>query len=131
MNEQDKQAAEEMRLHRATHFQSELAALLRECRKELSWSDVMADIQCGKCQASYQTRKLVLQDHHYYVRPSGCTEGDYWLHNEYAFICPSCKVRNRFLGGKRRLKTTSFAEVKDVYNHDEAGPFINLEVTVI
>jgi hypothetical protein len=47
------------------------------------------------CGAEHKICNLTYIRTHHYVRPYGCTEGDYWVESEGAFICPSCGHRNR------------------------------------
>lgn len=84
-------------------------------------------ICCGRCLRRYKVASLRLEDHHYYVRPYSCTEGDYWIHSEYAYTCRGCGVRNRLLGDASSplsVRRPAFKEVVDV--HEEAStPFVN------
>ena len=52
---------------------------------------------CARCGAKQKIREIELIDKQAYRRPSGCTEGDYWYHDEYGYACLKCEVHNRFL----------------------------------
>lgn len=54
--------------------------------------------KCARCRKDVDVEELTLIDKLYHVPPSGCTDGDYWTHSEYAFRCPHCNVINRLLG---------------------------------
>lgn len=47
------------------------------------------------CGRSTQIRKLIYIQTFFYIRPHGCTEGDYWKRGEGQFDCPHCGHRNR------------------------------------
>ncbi len=47
---------------------------------------------CGK---KHEIRKLQYISTHWYTRPTGCSDGDYWTEGEGNFICPKCGHRNR------------------------------------
>jgi hypothetical protein len=49
---------------------------------------------CGKMHAIRDCEGIQT---HWYTRPSGCCEGDYWNSGEVHIICPNTLVRNRIL----------------------------------
>ncbi len=58
-------------------------------------------VQCGSeyknrgCGKETPIKGLVYIQTLFYVRPRGCTEGDYWSEGEGGFDCPHCGLRNR------------------------------------
>ena len=52
-------------------------------------------LACYWCKAIHEIFKLIYIQEYLYVRPYGCTEGDYWRAGEGLFDCPSCGKRNR------------------------------------
>lgn len=54
-------------------------------------------IQCDACKDQHRIGELDAIATYFYVRPSGCTDGDYWLEGEWHFVCPATAVRNRLL----------------------------------
>jgi len=54
-------------------------------------------LPCASCGRRHQIGKLDAIATHWYVEPSGCTDGDYWLEGEWHFVCPETSVRNRLL----------------------------------
>jgi len=54
-------------------------------------------IRCMSCYGHHQVGSLDAIATHWYVSPSGCTEGDYWVEGEWHFVCPKTGVRNRLL----------------------------------
>lgn len=54
-------------------------------------------IPCAACERRHQIGKLDAIATHFYVRPSGCTDGDYWREGQWHFVCPNTGVRNRLL----------------------------------
>jgi hypothetical protein len=48
---------------------------------------------CGKY---VHNKDIKLENHYYYVSPTGCCGGDFNVLDEYRFVCPYCGVLNRF-----------------------------------
>lgn len=67
---------------------------LREKRKEL---DAQRTLPCEACDDAHQIQDTTLVQKYFYIRPHGCTGGDYWKRGELQFICPEEHVRNRLL----------------------------------
>lgn len=69
------------------------------------------------CRAAFEVRELEYIQTHWYVRPHGCTEGDYWNHGEGQWVCPSCGHRNRLYNQPdvEKMKPL-FKSVKDTYD---------------
>lgn len=68
---------------------------------------------CGK---STEIGKLVFIRMLHYVRPYGCTEGDYWQADEKdgLFVCPHCNYTNRMYGRPGLLALRQyFAKTED------------------
>ena len=74
-----------------------LAAEIAALRNKQSQIRKNAMIKCAQCDHGMRVADIDLLDLQYYVRPSGCTDGDYHVHSEYNYICENCQVRNRFL----------------------------------
>jgi len=54
-------------------------------------------IQCSCCENFHEIHNLTAIQTHWYVTPSGCTEGDYWNEGEIQFLCPDSGVINRVM----------------------------------
>lgn len=74
-------------------------------------------IKEGGCGKESRIRDVIYVQTHWYVPPSGCTEGAYWKEGEGQFDCPHCGVRNRLyeLPEIEELKHL-FSKVKDTYS---------------
>lgn len=68
------------------------------------------------CETYFAVGDAVYEQTHYYIGPSGCTDGDYWLPGEGAVLCPVCGNRNRDYDSPhvKRLKPY-FKEVINTY----------------
>lgn len=65
-------------------------------------------LKCQKCGKRTQVKKLTLIQTHWYVRPYGCTGGDYWNEGEKQFDCPKCGFRNRDYFDKKIKKLARY-----------------------
>ena len=54
-------------------------------------------IPCKACSRNCLIANVTLYQTHWYVRPHGCTGGDYWSEGECQFVCHHCNVANRLL----------------------------------
>lgn len=54
-------------------------------------------IQCASCDHEHKIGELTAIQTHWYVKPEGCSGGDYWNEGELQYICPETKTRNRLL----------------------------------
>lgn len=55
-------------------------------------------VRCSECRKRTPLHRWTFIKNRYYVRPSGCTEGDYWVSSlfEHCHLqCPACGKRNR------------------------------------
>jgi hypothetical protein len=66
-------------------------------------------IQCPKCKKKTRLNKATVIDKYHYVRPSGCSGGDYHtFSNEYYLYCEKCDTFNRvYIGGWDRVSWNS------------------------
>lgn len=54
-------------------------------------------IRCRECRVASRLSSWGFVQKMYYVRPSGCTEGDYWVPRDTEtcdIVCPKCGERN-------------------------------------
>lgn len=54
-------------------------------------------IRCRECRSASRLASWGFIQKLWYVRPTGCTEGDYWKHHETEtcdLVCPKCRKRN-------------------------------------
>lgn len=60
------------------------------------WREAIGRIKfhCKECLVHYRIKDSVYIQTHWYTRPSGCTEGDYWNEGEGLSECPKCKTRS-------------------------------------
>ena len=54
-------------------------------------------IECRACESAHQIKDLELIQTQEYVKPSGCTDGDYYIDGEMQYICPKTRIINRIL----------------------------------
>jgi len=68
------------------------------------------------CGAKLHVSDLVYIQTHWYVPPSGCTDGDYWNTGEGQFVCPKCGCTNRLYERPEVEKLKAhFKKVEDKY----------------
>ena len=95
---------------------TELNQLLKEAnsRKFITCISNNYGKGCGK---KAQLKNITYIRTHWYVRPHGCTGGDYWNEGEGQYICPHCSHRNRMYDRKEfeDLKY-SFKDIEDINN---------------
>ena len=72
----------ELRDKRTALYQSELIACTDNCFGK----------GCGK---KTKIKDLSYIQTHYYVPPSGCTDGAFWAEGDGQFVCPKCDHVNR------------------------------------
>lgn len=73
----------------------ELIAKLEKKREKLQ---ERLEIKCACCENEmHKIEDLTVIQTYWYVRPFGCTGGDYWNKGEVNFICPKTGYRNRLL----------------------------------
>lgn len=72
-------------------------ALLQQYEVEQKAKRAEKMIPCEACGGQHQIGKLDAINTHWYVKPSGCTDGDYWVEGEWHFVCPDTGVRNRLM----------------------------------
>ena len=74
-------------IHKCEEEISELTMKLSEKRANLKF-------KCG-CGKLHKIKDCVVIQSHWYTRPSGCSDGDYWNEGELQIICPATDVKNR------------------------------------
>lgn len=82
-------------------------------------------IPCKACDTPHEIRDLTLIQTHFYVPPSGCTEGAYWLPGEIQFVCPQTDITNRMLfdnndvpwDKRREYENNPQEQFKRIYGH--------------
>jgi len=68
------------------------------------------------CNKWFPINTLEYIQTHWYVSPSGCTDGDYWKRGEGQWKCPSCgKINRLYCTPEVTNMRASFRCVKDVY----------------
>jgi ribosomal protein S27E len=78
-------------------------------------------ITCPKCHGVFPLRDLTFLHEHFYISPSGCTEGDYWTSSSsHSVRCCGCGMCLRLLsGGVSTLNPYDarkyFKSVEDLY----------------
>jgi hypothetical protein len=102
---------QEENLKNALMKRRELKAQLLKETKVICTSNVPYGEGCGKAT---KIGKLVFYQQHWYVKPSGCTDGDYWVEDDGHWVCPSCLHVNRMYEDKKLLKLKYlFLKVED------------------
>jgi hypothetical protein len=51
---------------------------------------IVGSIKCLSCGKVHKATNIELLDLEHYVPPRGCTDGDYWEHEEYFILCEGC-----------------------------------------
>lgn len=70
------------------------------------------------CGLKMPIRELIYIQSHWYVRPSGCSDGDYWNEGEGYFDCIHCGRRNRLYERKEiEALRSHFRGVTELYEH--------------
>jgi len=80
-------------------------AALSKAEKALEEVKKRAAIKCARCGVSHAIARQEYIQTYWYVRPYGCTEGDYWNDGEAQWECPDCKFLNRFDDRKDKYTT--------------------------
>lgn len=70
--------------HALNKFQNEVA------KRNLAPKEIVGSIKCLGCGKVHKATNIDLLELEHYVRPSGCTDGDYWAHSEYFILCEQC-----------------------------------------
>lgn len=78
---------------------------LAKARAALADQERLALIRCAKCSVDHPVATQEYIQTHWYVTPSGCTDGDYWRSGEANWVCPSCGFCNRFDNEKDKYIT--------------------------
>lgn len=74
-------------------------------------------IKCPKCEKRTRIDKVTVLREYHYVRPSGCTDGDYWdFSYKYEWACEKCDTWNVVFWGKS-YQDEPPANYKFVHNH--------------
>lgn len=102
--------------------EKELQKQFDQIKKDLLEEKKNRKVACGNCSKLMRIGALDITDVYGYIRPSGCTGGDYWTHGYYEFKCPHCK-------GMYRLGKMSFEykeEDGEMYLRQELYKWIHL-----
>jgi len=75
-------------------------------------------IECQSCGGMHRIQDLTYIQTHFYIRPHGCTGGDYWKQGEGQYRCPACSHLNRLYKSPEVVELKSyFKSVED--RHDD------------
>ena len=78
---------------------------------------------CPRCKESRTIDSLILIKNYIYKEPYGCSEGDYWVQNQYQYVCPNCSsvILIGILNNNDWLKDyeSNFAEIVSL--HEKGG----------
>jgi hypothetical protein len=98
---------------------------LKNAEKALQAQLKLTRVSCVKnvhglgCGKSIPINEIEFLQTHWYVRPSGCTEGDYWKEGEGQYICPHCKHLNRLYNRPEIMKLKHlFKSIKNIHDAD-------------
>ena len=75
---------------------AKLNKALAEAKKIQDQNRGKKTIRCD-CGKMHRIKDCEVIQTHWYVSPSGCTDGDYWNEGELEFVCPETKECNRLL----------------------------------
>ena len=106
-------------LYNLTAIEAKIAckeAEIRELNKQRDGILAKTWVTCWFCGLHHMVGGLTYVQTHWYVRPYGCTDGDYWKQGEGQWDCPACGNNNRLYDkpGIVVLKRL-FAKVIDCY----------------
>lgn len=82
-----------------TKVEQRLAELATEqslLEQKLEIQRANKQFKCG-CGKMHRIKNCIVIQAHYYVPPSGCTDGAYWAQTELQIICPDTDKKNRLL----------------------------------
>ena len=89
---------------------------LQERMKALSALKESSIVECYSCDAELTVKDLIYIQYYNYVKPYGCTEGDYWQEHEGSFYCPECGEENRLYNRKEVADLRKyFKSIDDFY----------------
>lgn len=72
-------------------------------------------LKCELCEHGTVIKNLIYIQTHWYVSPSGCTDGDYWRAGEGQYVCPKCGHVNRSCSHQWNKKLKDFSEFMDLF----------------
>jgi hypothetical protein len=75
---------------------AELAIEEKKLLKKLETQRANKQFKCG-CGKMHKIKDCVAIQTHYYVPPSGCTDGAYWSDSEMQVICPITDKKSRLM----------------------------------
>lgn len=76
---------------------------IEKLKRELEKEEAKQEAANGRkkflcaCKSMHSINQCFAIQTHWYVRPHGCTGGDYWNSGELQIICPKTGIRNRLL----------------------------------
>ena len=77
-------------------------------------------IKCPRCNKRHTICEISLIQEHFYVRPHGCTGGDYWNDAEIGFRCSKCgNFITDYHNSEIKINKFLFKEIKNLYEHHE------------
>lgn len=85
---------------KAQNLQDEIDDMYSQVRNLKEQKTVLlgqTELICPKCETQHEIKDLTYICTHFYVAPSGCTDGDYWCEGEGNTFCTNCEIRIRFL----------------------------------
>jgi hypothetical protein len=104
-----------------TKIEQQLAVLATEQSKlfkQLETQRANKQFMCG-CGKMHRVKSCTLIQSHYYVRPSGCTDGDYWSMGEMQIVCPDTDNKNRLFFNNYDIDWS----LRDHYVHNAGDQF--------
>lgn len=106
--------------HQLSRRLEELHQATQVVEAQLANADARKKFLCQACKKMHAIKDCVVIQTHYYVRPHGCTGGDYWCAGELQVVCPKTKIRNRLLF-ESYYKTPY--EIRGDFNHNAEQQF--------
>lgn len=84
-------------------------------------------VKCASCNSRHKIKNLTFIQAHFYVRPFGCTGGDYWnsCKSDSGYKCLKCGVRNRLLPEWVYNLRHKFKELVDEHKENINEPWVN------
>ena len=79
--------------------------------QQIEWKVLLKELEvkrankifiCAACKSPHVIKDCHAIQTHWYVEPSGCSDGDYWNEGELQILCPTTGVRNRLLFPSQR-----------------------------
>lgn len=88
-------------------------------KNNLEPKEIVGSIKCLNCGKVHKANNIELLDLERYVPPRGCTDGDYWEHEEFLILCSCGYALTIPKQDRYKLPLTSAKLVAGTYYHSK------------